>query len=210
MASPTLTTLAALKLYLGIAEDVTDQDERLTAVLSATEQSVEKWLGRKLLSAARTEYFSGSGRPLLILNQRPVTAVSGVWVDQGGYGGHGQDAFAEATRWTLGTDWFPRSLAQAEDNPGMLEAICGVWPCGSQNIKVTYTAGYVTIPDDLANAIITIAGEAMLVIARGGKVGSETLGQYSWSLLTGDDIAGSDAELASARMKLAAYRNVIF
>lgn len=210
MAAPTLTTLAALKVYLGIASDVTTEDSRLTALLSATEQSVEKWLGRKMLSAARTEYFSGSGRPLLILNQRPVTAISGVWVDQSGYGGHGADAFADETEWELGVDFFPRSLTADESNPGMLEAICGIWPEGQQNIKVSYTAGYATIPDDFANALHVICGEAYAMIAKGGKVTGETLGQYSYSLLVGSALAGDDSQLATARQKLAAYRNVIW
>lgn len=210
MAAPTLTTLAALKVYLGIASDVTTEDDRLNALLSATEQSIEKWLGRKMLSTARTEYFSGSGRSLLILGQRPVTAVSTVRVDQNGYGGHGSDAFAADTEWELGVDFFPRSLAADESNPGMLEAIGGVWPEGQQNIKVTYTAGYSTIPDDFQNALHVICGEAYAMIAKGGKVTSETLGQYSYSLLVGSALAGDDSQLATARLKLAAYRQVIW
>ncbi len=208
MPSPVLTTVADLKVFLGIAAEETSEDDRLNAMLCGVEQFVAKYLGRTLPSASYTHYFDGHGRRELFLNQRPVTAVSSVKIDPTGYGGHGTDAFDSDSAIALGEDWIPERSDAGESNRGVLLHLGGGWPVGVQNIKVAYTAGYSAIPQDVINAVHVLAAEVYTQAGKGGKLQSETLGQYSYSLAIGNALDGSDAELATARAALAAYREI--
>jgi hypothetical protein len=69
------------------------------------------------------------------------------------------------------------------------ELIGGEIP-GLGNIKVTYTAGYSTTPDDLKLAGILLARVIMLSSSNGGQmVASESLEYYSYSLKGNADAA---------------------
>lgn len=208
MPSPVLTTVADLKVYLGIASGETSEDDRLNAMLCGVESFVAKYLGRTLPSASYTQYYDGHGRQELFLNHRPVTAVSSVKVDPTGYGGHGIDAFNSASAITLGEDWIPEKLDASESNRGVLIHLGGGWPVGVANIKVAFTAGYSTTPQDIINAVQILTAEVYTQAGKGGKLTGETLGQYSYTLAIGDALKGSDAELATARAALSAYREI--
>lgn len=210
MPSPVLTTVADLKVFLGISASETGEDVRLNAMLCGVERSIQKMLGRTFASDSYTHYFDGSGRETLYLRQRPLTAISTVRIDAGGFGGYGTDAFNSNTVQTIGEDFIPQSLEETEGNEGSLIAINGVWPVGQKNIKVGYTAGYITIPQDLINAIHAITGEVWTMAGKGGKVQSETLGQYSYELAVGESLKGTDAEIATARETLSRYRSILF
>lgn len=208
MPSPVLTTVDDLKVFLGINPSETGEDTRLNLMLCGVEQAVQNRLGRILPSASYTHYFDGSGREKLFLNQYPVTAISTVRIDAGGYRGHGTDAFNSDTIQTLGEDWIPETLDANEGNQGILIALGGCWPCGIGNIKVAYTAGYATIPQEIINAVHALTGELWTMAGKGGKVKSETLGQYSYDLAMGEALKGTDAEIMTARQTLAAYRRL--
>lgn len=216
---PVLTTLEKLKTHLGIPQTDLSENALLNQILAEVDISVLKFCKRGFSSAQATEYYDGTGRELLILKRRPVTAVLGVWVDSNGWYGQAAGAFATSTAWTVGEDFASPSLAESEENGGMLIAIpqaCGFeagtipryWPEGRGNIKVTYTAGYVTIPDDLALAVHQLAATVRKGAEHGtsGPIGSETFGEYSYSLLTGDRASG--IEMVAARGILANYRDV--
>lgn len=213
---PCLTTLDQFKDFLGLTS--TDEDAQLRAILDSVEQAVESWCRRKFKSATYTEYHDGHGQKLLILEHRPLTEITGVWVDSQGYYGHGANAFAGATdEWTLGTDFVPKRLDESESNGSLLVALKGLglgsgyWPLGEGNIKVTYTAGYAAIPEDLILAVHQL-GQSVRNAAEKGVVGtmrSETQGRYTYELITGDgqnagDISGQD--IAQVRGILKRYR----
>ncbi len=221
---PILTTLAKLKTHLSIPQSDNTENALLNQILAEIDKAVLRFCKRGFSSEETTEYYDGSGRELLLLKRRPVTAIKGVWVDQSGYYGHGSGAFADSTEWVIGTDFAPLSLAESEENAGMLVAIggssfpsfsptsdsCGVriWPEGRGNIKVTYTAGYSHVPDDLALAVHQLAAVVRKSAQQGtgGVIGHETFGEYSYSLLTGDTASG--IEMVAARGILAGYRDV--
>ncbi len=200
-----LTTLANLKTHLGITD--TAEDVRLTQWLDAVDQAVLSSLRRgPFVSTSHTEYHSGTDRHLLPLKYRPLTAVAGVWVDSAGFGGHGQDAFPDSSEWVIGREWFPMDLEETESNGSLLAAIHGFWPCGQKNIKVVYTAGYTTVPADLELAVHELVTAVRMGAEKGGIIGEETIGRYSYKLINGQ--AGTGDALVTARSILAKYREV--
>ncbi len=80
------------------------------------------------------------------------------------------------------------------------------WPIGQGNIKVTYTSGYDPIPDDLSLAAMQMSAIIYRTRLYGGvRLGAETLGKYSYSLLSGQQNVGADGEMGSVRQLLAPY-----
>lgn len=226
-----LTTLAKLKTHLSIPQSDNSEDAFLNQILLEIDTAVLRFCKRDFASAAATEYYDGTGRETLILKRRPVTAVAGVWVDQAGYYGHNASGFPASSAWTIGQQFAPPSLAESEQNGGLLLALpggwpanfggpwsgcsnfgwaAGTWPEGRGNIKVTYTAGYTVIPDDLELAVHHLAAALRSTAEKGlaGPVGSETFGEYSYSLLRGSDAGASGADVVMARGILAGYRDV--
>lgn len=209
---PTLTTVDKLKLHLGIPLSDTSEDDALAQWLDELDHVVYGVTGRSSFSSAEaTEYYDGSGRELLVLGRRPVTAIAGVWVDGAGYYGHGADAFPASAEWTIGEQFVPKSLAASEENGGLLVAIRGYWPEGTGNIKVTYTAGYAVIPADLELAVHQLAATIRKGAEKGGIVIGETIGKYAYQLLGNPQMAGGGAaDVASAKSILARYTEVNF
>lgn len=209
-----LTTLAKLKTHLGIAVSDTTEDVLLNQILAEIDQVCFRFMKRpqaSFVSAAATEYYDGSGRDTLILKRRPVTAVASVWVDNKGFYGQAPDAFPTSSLLTVGVDYVSPSLAESEENAGLLLCVSDCWPTGRGNIKVTYTAGYSTIPDDLTLAANLLAAAVRKSAASGqaGPLASETLGEYSYTVLTGTAAESSGLNLATnARKILAHYREV--
>lgn len=198
-----LTSTAALKLHLGLTG--TGEDAFLDQLLAGVEAGVLLYLGRNIESAAATEYYDGSGREALALRRRPVTAVASVYLDSDGVYGQQSGAFASDTLLTVGDDYGTRNLEENERNPALLVRRGGVWPVGAGNIKVTYTAGYTTVPADIALAVHMTCAVIRESKTNGLPMQSETLGRYSYSLLAG---SSQETELTSARSILNRYREV--
>lgn len=152
-----LATIAQAKAW----KPVTSAEEaRLTVCLDAASAFIEKAVGRPLASASYTRRLSGDGSPLLLLPHWPITAVTTLEV--------------EGIAWEVLTD-SGTDTAQSAYLPthGLwLEARDDVWPEGSGNIKVVYTAGYTTIPMDLVQACIMIA---FLLFIEEGRIGDGAL-----------------------------------
>lgn len=206
-----LTSLANLKRHLGIPASDAAEDTFLQQTLVALDQVVLGWTGRKTFaSAAATEYFDGTGRETLCLARRPVTAIAGVWVDGNGRYGYGSGAFPSSSAWNVGEHFVPRSLAADETNAGLLQSIRGEWPEGRGNIKVTYTAGYATIPPDIELAVHQLAAIIRESRSRGMVLNSETIGKYSYALLSGAKVPGQGPDVVGAAGSLNRYRETHF
>lgn len=204
---PIYTTVDKIKTHLGIPSAVTSEDARLTQLLAEIEPAITNYIGRNLVSAARTEYLDGTGRPLLVLRHRPVTAIASVHVDGAGYYGHGEDGFPATSQWTIGNQFAPKSLEASEDNSGLLVALGGEWPRGMGNIKVVYTAGYATMPLDLELAANQLVALVRSGTDKGGPLQSETIGKYAYTLLAGH-VPGVAPEIGTIRGILNGYREV--
>ena len=207
-----LTTLSRLKLALGKDVASTGEDDRLLTLLDAAEATVARYLNRNLLQATYIEYFSGTGRPSLVLSNRPVVSITGVYVDAVGYYGQSAGGFAASTMLTQGQDYALVNPNASERNPGILQMLSALWdgtglsnwPQGQGNIKVVYVAGYTQVPADISQAVAMIVGQMLAQSDRGLPMQSETLGEYSYTLLTG----APGQLMAGARQILNNYREV--
>lgn len=219
MSNPTLTTLDDFKTHLGITSD--DEDTRLATVLCGIEQAVKDYCGNDILSAEATEYYDGTGDGELVLKRRPVTAISTVRVDAQGAYGNGSNVFGDTTEWEFGSGYTIGSLVEtSRQNDGILKSLkgrapgwamrpgLGEWPEGVGNIKVTYTAGYSSTPDDLKLAIFQLgsAAWAMTEERSAAPVSEETIGRYSYKLMTGEEQSVNGIDVVSARSILNRYR----
>jgi uncharacterized phiE125 gp8 family phage protein len=168
-AAVALITIADLKPFLKIPTGTTSEDSLLEDFVNRASAFAAKFVGRSLVSAARTEYYSGDGKPELILNSRPVTAVASVHIDS-------------LRQWGSDTAVIVADDVIVDGGAGIIELWnnAGVFPKGRGNIRVVYTAGYVagtTVPYDLREAVIMIAQHHYKRIYQDGRIGllSETL-----------------------------------
>lgn len=139
-----LVTLANYKLYLKVSD--TTQDTNLTTLQSAVEKRVKEYLGRDLESATYTnELYDGNDSNELVLRQSPITAVTTIAYYEG------LDS-NDAETWTTlvqGSDYERKIIS-----PRLVSVILDTYTfvLGSQNYRITYTAGYSAIPDDIQMA----------------------------------------------------------
>lgn len=135
------TSVPAVKAYLRIDSTVTTDDGLLRSLVDTANMVVAQALSRNVLSADYTETRNGTGTKSLVLTNYPITAVSSVELV-----GPAMIAGAPQPSATLteGVDFTVGSYA--------LQMLYGVWPKGRANVKVSYTAGYASMPADLAHA----------------------------------------------------------
>jgi len=185
-ASTDLATRDALKLYLGIDASDTSQDDLLDALIDYASERIESHCGRKFASEALTEYLDGTGTSRLVLSRRPVTELTGVYEDSDRV--FGADTEIDSADLVL------------HPEKGIVDRVGGVFARGRRNLKAVYTAGYATVPDDVALACVKLAA-AWYAHARAGADGirRETLGDYAATYET----AALPADVEGA---LAAYR----
>jgi hypothetical protein len=137
MAAGDLTTLDAVKLYL----DLTDEDEDdglLSTLITSASGLFATVCGRQFTTQSYTEVRDGTGGARIMLMQTPVTAVASLTID-------GRAVAASAGAPAPGFLFSPT---------GMLTLIGHRFARGLSNIVIGYTAGFATIPADLAQAVI--------------------------------------------------------
>ncbi len=229
-----LASLDQLKTHLSITG--TSQDALLTQLLAGVDRAIRSYTGRRLERATRTEYYSGTNKPELLLREYPVwdDGELEIRLDVTGYFGKRAGGFATDSILVSGTDYAlqldgPDGF-EGEDELGgaagivvrlgmgnnigdafrrysvVMGYIATAWPLGQGNIKVRYTAGYESIPDDLSLAACQMAATVYRTRQYGGlRLGSESLGKYSYSLLSGSVNGGADGEMGTVRQLLAPY-----
>lgn len=149
MPSPNdLTTLAALKAWLGVASS--GDDDLLSGLITEVSIAIAGDLGRLVAPTIYTEVRDGGGERSLVLRQWPVSAILDLTIDGR------QTAFTTAPA-AYGSQVFAALLDSTEAAPpGIMQRLSlrgGVFPVGIQNVAITYRAGY------------EIAGENALVPA---------------------------------------------
>lgn len=121
-----LTTLAALKAWIGIPTSDTAADAVLSRLITSSSNFILSWLGRAaLISQSVTEKYDGNGGSRLFLKNFPVTAVASVKIADSATGTQVTIPIASVA---FGSQWV--------DLDGFS------FTKGSLNVEVTYTAGY--------------------------------------------------------------------
>ena len=142
-----LTTLGDVKawLQLGAAPFPATDDALLQRLITAAGAFTDTWLGRPILSQDWQEIRDGTGGQRLAFANIPVTAVLSLSID----------GLAIPPAPALGTDgggFGPGYTFTATEL-----ALRGlVFTRRPQNVIVTYTAGYASVPPDLAQACIEL------------------------------------------------------
>lgn len=136
-----LTTVETLKSHLGIPSGEASVDSRLELLINAASQAIERYLDRSLKSQAYTELHHGRRQDSVLLRQWPVTAVTQVRFDN-------SHAFTDAA--TI----VPSDEYGIGDDQNSIIFYDRIVPRGNNNVQVTYTAGYATVPSDIEYAAL--------------------------------------------------------
>jgi hypothetical protein len=136
-----LTDLATVKEWMGILPSSIDDDTLLERLIDAVSGTIERYLGRALTSAARTEYYTCRGGTVLPLYHYPITAVATLTVD-----GEAIPVYSSLT----GCGYL------IDTSMLLLNGYTFSTPESTDynNVTVVYTAGYSTIPYDIEQAAI--------------------------------------------------------
>ncbi|WP_158810113.1 hypothetical protein [Beijerinckia sp. L45] len=138
MPSPhDLTTLAALKTWLGVASG--GDDDLLAGLITDISLAIAADLGRSVTPTVYTETRDGSGERSIVLRQWPVTEILTFTIDD-------RPASFAATPAAYGSQVFAAILDIGDPGPpGCMQRLSlrsGVMPHGIQNVAITYRAGY--------------------------------------------------------------------
>jgi hypothetical protein len=140
-----LTTRAAAKLSIpALATDSTADDDLIDALILAADRAFARYCGYpgvapSMESTAYTRDFDGDGTRDLTLDVWPVTAVSQVYDDP-------TRDFESASYLVSSGDY---SLRNSRTLTLKSIASHAAWTKADGVIRVTFTAGYATVPDDL-------------------------------------------------------------
>lgn len=170
-----------------------------------------------------TRFHSGNGQQCFPLDEYPVQSISSLYLDSGAAFGEATDSFGASTLLVAGTDYNLVRNSAGQSLSGLVAKIGGVWPrpaersaglLGSSpgfangNIKVTYTAGYLTIPADLVLAVCNLVAEMRRTAQTGGAaIQSESYDFYSYSLASATEAIES---LSSVKSLLSRYKPVVW
>lgn len=163
-----LTTLAAVRAWLSTGQQpLTTIDDGLLAALITSESGwLQTWLGRDLAMQDWVEIRDGNGGPRLSFAAFPVSAVVSLSIN-------GQPIPPappiNQQGWTSGYVFTPTQLA-----------VRGwVFARGIQNVAITYTAGYLTPPAEIAQAateLVALRYKERTRIGEASKhIGAETV-----------------------------------
>lgn len=173
-----LVTLAKYKEYLKITDTILDTE--IGDIANAVETRVKEYLHRDIESTTFTdEYYNGNGRNYMVLRQFPITAVSAIKE----YDGLNPSNVEMWETLVQGTDY--ERLIFATDEATTLYMDGYTFESGMQNYKITYTAGYSTIPSDIQMA----CKELVKIVYDNSPLNQNRLGFLSIS-----DSAGSASE----------------
>lgn len=137
-----LVTLVEAKQQLRQPTD--DRNQVIERIVNAATGYVERKIDRPVVVRAVTdELVDGSGTNELTLSKCPIASVTAVSYLSG----------VSPEAWTaldLTASGYPPVIVGPGKSRFMLRAYW--FPCGRQNVKVSYAAGYSTVPDELKEA----------------------------------------------------------
>lgn len=131
-----LTTLQRVKRYAKLADDYTADDAVLLDLLAAVSQEVREYCRQDFDMALFEETYNGSGNRWIQLAQVPIREV--VSLSVGGRNVSESDGFG------------PGYII---DERGLYNPL-GYWPCQVGAVKVSYVAGYDSVPEDVQQHVV--------------------------------------------------------
>jgi len=150
--NPTIDTTNALvdvdtaREYLGVKETDERRLPTIKQCINGASGFCNSYTKRKLLSRSLTEYYSGGGVEMIMLNNYPCTTLTSVYDDLNRV--YGADTLITLTNLVV----MPTDLLYTIIYDG------NVFGDGLKNVKITYTAGYSSVPYDLQQACLGMVG----------------------------------------------------
>lgn len=144
LLSYALTTKNDVKESLGISSSVTTYDNLIIRKINQATLAIENYCGRRFASTVYTdEEYNATQTSEIILKQRPVITFTKLDI---------RDSALNISTWeTIDTQLYFTDLSSGVVLLNFRAS--GSW----KRYKVTYTAGYATIPEDLAEACASLA-----------------------------------------------------
>ncbi len=188
-----LTTVVKVKRFLHTSATV--DDDLLTELINAWTARMERIAGRQFAARAYTERYCGNGTLTLELNHYPVNSITSI-VFVAGAGSQETITTIDATTWRY------------DSTSGIIRLIADTWidelgnfAAGFRNYEIVYNGGYATVPDDLDMLCRELVAETYNQSKRDTSIRSESLGDYSYTLV--DSIVLTESQ----RERLRAYSN---
>jgi hypothetical protein len=183
--SAAMTGSITVASYKYFAWDYT-KDRFIERYINSVSDSVSKYCNRKFIADTYSEFYKGSGRQRLILNQYPVNAITSVKVDSAALTAGTDYVTSDAT-------YLERGIIFKENGwtwYGYLTGLVGELTAPVDNIGVVYSAGYTlgpeasrSLPYDLEDAIVSMVAD-LYGEQQDGTVGLKRLTQgklsYEW------------------------------
>jgi hypothetical protein len=169
------TTLSDVKAWLqnGQSSFPTTDDALLSRLITAASQYIQTWLNRQIPLADYIEVRDGTGGHRLQFGCFPVVTVQSLTVD-------GQTILQAASSCAAGYSFSTSQLSVRGYN------FCR----GAQNVVIAYTAGYATIPPDIAQACIDLVALRYRERTRIGEI-SKSLGGIETVSFSQKDLSDS-------------------
>lgn len=157
--SLSLVSLADLKTYLSVAH--TTDDALLVRLALAASAWFQSKVGRNILAANYVEVRNGDGGKVLVPRHYPVVSVSALTVD-----GVAITGAPSVTEYGYVID-------------GNVVRIRGTqaFTAGVQNVSLSYRAGYETVPADVVQAVLYMAGVWFRERTRLGELSKSAAGE---------------------------------
>ena len=197
-----IITAANVKSYMGIATATDTWDTEIGNLVTRIQALAEMYCDRKFEQDTYSytgddkdtdrAVYDGDGTNLLITKEWPIISVTTVRINE--------TAIDESTS-IYNTGWFIRSKEK-----GFIGLRGYNFSGGIQNIELTYSAGYATVPTDLVQALIE---ECAIKVREGPKdhqlgVSSIAAADGSIAMLTVEDLS------AHTKMVLDSYARKVF
>jgi hypothetical protein len=169
-----IITLARVKDFLAIPSSTSDDDNFLQTYISQFSLEIESEIQNKVRSQTVTdEIGNGNGRSKYRPKFFPIVSLT-------------EAQYLDDTTWTDIEDDViinsPELSQVSAQNSHNLELTESVWPEGTQNIKLTYVAGWLTIPSTLS---LVCLEKTVELYRNSGKKGGGRFGLQSFSVNEG-------------------------
>lgn len=158
-----LATLEQFKRHLGFKDADTQYDAKLTFFLDAASKWVESYCERIFDETIYTEFMHGNGSNILNPRQWPISAISEVRISLD-------------RDWTSSDTLLDATDYGIEQNGLSILLFSTLSPIGYNVVRVIYTAGYASIPEDIQFANI-LAGEWFYKNNNRGDSGRTSIGK---------------------------------
>jgi hypothetical protein len=143
MAATDLCTLDQVKDYMSLSSSKAIDDDLIEDLITRITTQFHNYVGYQIKSTDYTEYHDGDGEPLVFPNVIPINSVT---------------LLADDVDWEWGSDTqFSSDDYRIVDNR-YVALKSSYFTSSTQNIKITYNAGYSTVPTDIVQACIEEAG----------------------------------------------------